>query len=254
MPGVEQEVRRAGVGRGRAVDLDAHPPRRALEGDLVVGVGLEPGFAPFNHRRHDPILRVALSMDVDFLILCRLAGAEITLKEGPMEREGGCACGAMRYRLTAPPLIVNACHCRDCQRLTGGAFAVNMWIERRFVEADHPRARSVKLTAGSGKPHEIFSCPDSGTVLWSKYHAALGANDLDILDADEAEDRRQVPLLEIVGCLRRSRPIKAPARRGDDHLFAPGQSFDAGFAVAKRLAGDDDAVEPRLELAGDREI
>ena len=100
--------------------------------------------------------------------------AELTPEEGKMEREGGCACGTTRYRLTAPPLIVNACHCRDCQRLTGGAFAVNIWIERRFVEADHARLRSVKLTAGSGKPHEIFRCPDCGTAIYSKYHAAPG--------------------------------------------------------------------------------
>lgn len=91
-----------------------------------------------------------------------------------MQQEGGCACGAMRYRLTAPPLIVHACHCRDCQRLTGGAFALNIWIEKRFVEADHARLRSVMLKGGSGKPHEVFSCPECGTALWSKYHAAPG--------------------------------------------------------------------------------
>ena len=91
-----------------------------------------------------------------------------------MEREGGCACGASRYKLTAAPLIVNACHCRDCQRLTGSAFVVNIWIERCFVEADHARLRSVMLTAGSGKAHEVFSCPECGTALWSKYHAAPG--------------------------------------------------------------------------------
>src|SRR5260370_9701527 len=143
-----------------AVELDAGPPRRALERDLVIGVGLEPGCASLNPRRHDQILRVTLSMDVDFPIKCRLAGAEITLKEDAVEREGGCACGAMRYRLTAPPLIVNACHCRDCQRLTGGAFAVNIWIERRLFEADHARLRSVMLAAGSGKPHQVFRVPD----------------------------------------------------------------------------------------------
>jgi len=51
--------------------------------------------------------------------------------EERMEREGGCACGATRYKLTASPLIVHACHCRDCQRLTGGAFVINLWIEGR---------------------------------------------------------------------------------------------------------------------------
>jgi hypothetical protein len=47
-----------------------------------------------------------------------------------MDLEGGCACGAVRYRLTAPPLIVHAYHCRDCQKMTGSAFVLNMWIEK----------------------------------------------------------------------------------------------------------------------------
>ena len=91
-----------------------------------------------------------------------------------MQEEGGCACGAMRYRLAEAPLIVHACHCHDCQRLSGSAFVVNIWIERRFVEASAAPLRSVLLTAGSGKPHEVFSCAQCGTALWSKYHAAPG--------------------------------------------------------------------------------
>ena len=91
-----------------------------------------------------------------------------------MEQEGGCACGAVRYRLTAAPLIVHACHCRDCQRLSGSAFAVNIWIERCFVDADQARLGATMATAGSGKPQEIFRCPACGTALWSKYHAAPG--------------------------------------------------------------------------------
>lgn len=89
--------------------------------------------------------------------------------------EGGCACGAIRYKLTAEPLIVHACHCRDCQRLSGGAFALNIWIERNRVECGGAaRLHSVTVPTGSGKPQEIFRCPDCGTALWSKYHAAPG--------------------------------------------------------------------------------
>ena len=91
-----------------------------------------------------------------------------------MEQEGGCACGAVRYRLTAAPLIVHACHCRDCQRLSGGAFAFNLWIERRFVEPNDAPLASMQVPAGSGKPQEIFRCAKCGTALWSKYHAAPG--------------------------------------------------------------------------------
>jgi hypothetical protein len=91
-----------------------------------------------------------------------------------MDQQGGCACGKVRYRLTAPPLIVHCCHCRDCQRLTGSAFVVNLWIERRFVEAGDAPLASTMAIAGSGKPQEVFRCPDCGAALWSKYHAAPG--------------------------------------------------------------------------------
>jgi len=86
---------------------------------------------------------------------------------------GGCACGAIRYKLAEPPLVVHACHCRDCQRITGSAFVINLWIERKFVEPSLA-PKSFRLTAGSGKPVDVFFCDKCGTYLWSFYHAAPG--------------------------------------------------------------------------------
>lgn len=91
-----------------------------------------------------------------------------------MNAEGGCACGSIRYRLTSTPLIVHACHCRDCQRLTGSAFVTNVWIERKFVETGPARPKSFELRAGSGKRHEVFFCETCGTALWSRYEIAPG--------------------------------------------------------------------------------
>lgn len=48
--------------------------------------------------------------------------------------QGGCTCGAARYRRASAPIFVNCCHCRRCQRETGCAFAVNAMIERDRVE------------------------------------------------------------------------------------------------------------------------
>lgn len=87
---------------------------------------------------------------------------------------GGCACGAIRYRVTEKPLIVHACHCRDCQRNTGSAFVINLWIERKFVAADYSLLKTYRLTAGTGQPHDIYYCPNCGTRLWSHYHASPG--------------------------------------------------------------------------------
>ena len=87
-----------------------------------------------------------------------------------MNLEGGCACKAIRYRLTESPLIVHACHCRDCQRATGGPFVINIWIEGRFVEAGPVAPKSFRLTGGTGKHHDVFFCETCGTTLWSRYH------------------------------------------------------------------------------------
>jgi len=89
-------------------------------------------------------------------------------------REGGCACGAVRYRLTEEPLIVHACHCRDCQRLTGAPFVVNLWIERRHVVPSGAPPHSFTTSAGSGKPHDVSFCGTCSTAVWSRYHAPPG--------------------------------------------------------------------------------
>jgi len=36
---------------------------------------------------------------------------------------GGCSCGAVRYECDADPIFTGNCHCRDCQKAGGGAFA-----------------------------------------------------------------------------------------------------------------------------------
>jgi hypothetical protein len=40
-----------------------------------------------------------------------------------MEIKGGCLCGAVRYTAEADPTSATVCHCRDCQKFTGSAFA-----------------------------------------------------------------------------------------------------------------------------------
>jgi hypothetical protein len=86
--------------------------------------------------------------------------------------EGGCACRAVRYRLLSGPLIVHACHCTECQRLGGGAFALNALIETDRLEVTNGEPHPVPVTGTSGKPQAIFRCPDCATALWSHYPGA----------------------------------------------------------------------------------
>jgi hypothetical protein len=82
---------------------------------------------------------------------------------------GQCACGAVRYRLTDDPLIVHACHCTECQRQNGSAFAVNALIETACVAVTMGDPVEVNLPTESGRPHPAMRCGDCGTTLWSHY-------------------------------------------------------------------------------------
>ena len=39
-----------------------------------------------------------------------------------------CSCGQIKMRITQPPMVSMACHCRACQRLTGGAYSLTLLI------------------------------------------------------------------------------------------------------------------------------
>lgn len=42
--------------------------------------------------------------------------------------EGGCACGAVRFRCDAAPLFTFYCHCVDCQKASGGPFVAGLAV------------------------------------------------------------------------------------------------------------------------------
>ena len=83
--------------------------------------------------------------------------------------EGGCTCRAIRYRMTSRPMFVNCCHCRWCQRETGGSFALNAMIEADRVELLHGEVDVVHTPSHSGKGQKIARCPTCRIAVWSNY-------------------------------------------------------------------------------------
>jgi hypothetical protein len=86
--------------------------------------------------------------------------------------EGGCACGAVRYRLGDAPMFVNCCHCTSCQTETGSAFVINALIEADRVELLAGAPEPVMTPSESGKGQQIWRCPDCKVALWSNYGGA----------------------------------------------------------------------------------
>jgi hypothetical protein len=89
--------------------------------------------------------------------------------EAPEAREGGCSCGAVRYRLTSDPLFVHCCHCLNCQRQTGSAFVINLLIETDRVEVLSGDLRVVEAPRDDGSAQQIYRCPICQVAVYSHY-------------------------------------------------------------------------------------
>jgi hypothetical protein len=85
------------------------------------------------------------------------------------EREGGCACGTVRYRLASEPMFVHCCHCLNCQRQTGSAFVVNLLIEADRIEITAGAPEAVDAPRDDGSAQRIFRCPRCQVALFSRY-------------------------------------------------------------------------------------
>lgn len=84
-------------------------------------------------------------------------------------REGGCSCGAIRYRLTSDPLFTHCCHCLNCQRQTGSAFVINLLIEADRVEMLAGAPQPVDVPRDDGSTQRIFRCPICQVAVFSLY-------------------------------------------------------------------------------------
>jgi hypothetical protein len=84
-------------------------------------------------------------------------------------REGGCACGEVRYRLTSEPLFIHCCHCLNCQRQTGSAFVVNLLIEADRIELLGAEPQAVDAPRDDGSSQRIFRCPTCQVAVYSEY-------------------------------------------------------------------------------------
>jgi hypothetical protein len=87
-------------------------------------------------------------------------------------REGGCSCGAVRYRLATDPLFVHCCHCLNCQRQTGSAFVINLLIEADRIELLAGEPEPVEVPRGRTQTQRIFRCPNCQVAVFSRYTSA----------------------------------------------------------------------------------
>lgn len=81
---------------------------------------------------------------------------------------GGCACGAIRYESAGKLLFSLNCHCRNCQRETGGAYAPIVGVPATGVRLVQGTPRYFAVTAVSGYQTRRAFCGDCGSPLFGR--------------------------------------------------------------------------------------
>ncbi len=85
---------------------------------------------------------------------------------------GRCVCEDLRYELKGPPLFTHACHCLDCQRKTGSAFAMTTIVLRDDLDITLGRTSATTLSPRSTS-YACARCRTTIYVVSTRYPATV---------------------------------------------------------------------------------
>ena len=79
--------------------------------------------------------------------------------------KGSCQCGGVSYQLLEPPLMVVACHCKECQKLSTSAFSITAMINRESIKFEG-LMKDWRRNAASGNISAAKFCPCCGNRIY----------------------------------------------------------------------------------------
>ena len=98
---------------------------------------------------------------------------------------GSCLCGSVRYEADAEPAFVAFCHCRDCQKASGGPYSANVAVPADRLTVEGP-LRSYEAKGGSGSAVVRSFCGNCGSSISIECEDSLKG--LSLLQAGTLED------------------------------------------------------------------
>jgi|SRR5271166_3164002 len=81
-----------------------------------------------------------------------------------MMMTGKCLCGKLSYSANAEPALVCVCHCKDCQRQSGTAFATLVFTPNETFRMEG-ESKTFTYPGGSGRPIKRRFCPECGSAV-----------------------------------------------------------------------------------------
>ena len=123
--------------------------------------------------------------------------------------EGGCHCGAIRYRVTGEAITHALCHCTDCRRHAGAPMVGWTMCPASALEVTRG-APKVYASSANGRRH---FCPECGTGLFYVNEVVLpGIIDIQSAtydDPDAVPARAHIQVAERIGWMERAHELPA---------------------------------------------
>ncbi len=82
--------------------------------------------------------------------------------------QGGCLCGAIRYRVTQPIEKLIMCHCTDCQKASATGASVNAVVPTDTFEIVKGEPKVFSKVVDSGNTLHRAFCGDCGSPIYTR--------------------------------------------------------------------------------------
>ena len=114
-----------------------------------------------------------------------------------MRVTGQCHCGKITYEAEVDPARVSACHCTDCQRLSGSAYRVSVSAPKETFRLLRGTPKIYGKTAESGNKRAHGFCADCAAPIYS---AAISDPPAYALRVGCLDQRAQLPPVKQIWC------------------------------------------------------
>ena len=98
--------------------------------------------------------------------------------------KGGCLCGAVRYEVSAEPMMAGICYCLSCQKLSGSGHQFSVAVpESAFRTTGETRGYECKADSGSVVTNSF--CTVCGSPLFGQSSGMPGMRTVRVASLDD---------------------------------------------------------------------
>ena len=99
---------------------------------------------------------------------------------------GGCLCGAIRYEIDGEPFRIANCHCDDCRKATGSAYATNLFFKEQQIKILQGTPKKFEHLADSHNTMIKEFCSDCGSQVFGSGANRPGVKNIKVGSIDDA--------------------------------------------------------------------